>query len=115
MRRLVFVRARINGTETEFLQPVAYNQGQAEPRLSYVPGDGLNKVQYMYSPENEIEFLVDPGKSAAFIREVKAADRDDSAPLKLITESGASVDAVPWGVDEGNPVVVHAQPDDGRW
>lgn len=115
MRRFVFVSARINGTEAEFLRPVAYNQGEAEPRHAYVPGDGLNKVRYIYSPENEIQFLIDSNQNGAFIRAAKAADRDESAPLELITETGDSLDAIPWGVDDGNPAVIHAQPDDGSW
>lgn len=115
MRRFVFVKGRINGAEADFLQPVTYTQGEAESRQRYIPGDGLNKARYLYSPENEIQFLIDPDKSAPFIREAKAADRDESAPLELITETGASLDAIPWGVDEGNPTVVHAQPNDGRW
>lgn len=118
MRTFRFVAGWFGGTCGKFLSPVEYIQGQGRPRFPVVVGDGTNRIQYVYDPVNEIQVEIDPSQdkeNANFVRVAKDAVKKDTPQLLLVTEDGTSLRAVVWEMEEGNPVRIGIQPDDGTW
>jgi hypothetical protein len=113
-----FVGGKLGNTYGKFLTAVEFIQGKGEPRFSVVVGDDNSGLYYVYDSTNEIQTEIEISENeenARFVQQAKAAVKDDSAPLMLFTEDGASLRAVVWEVVEKHPVKIKIQPDDGTW